>query len=80
MEKKVGVGLIGSQFISTIHFESLTTVADAEVLAVMSPTQANASAFTKEHGILYQFTDLDALLAMERIDRVVIGTPISLTA
>jgi len=75
MEKKVGVGLVGSQFISTIHFESIKTVADAKVLAVMSPTQGNAEAFAKEHGIPHHFTDLNALLAIEEIDMVVIGTP-----
>ena len=35
--KKVGVGLIGSQFISTIHAEALKSVPDAEIVAVMVP-------------------------------------------
>jgi myo-inositol 2-dehydrogenase / D-chiro-inositol 1-dehydrogenase len=30
LNKKVGVGLVGSQFISTIHAESLKMVKDAE--------------------------------------------------
>ena len=33
--KKVGVGLIGSGFVSTIHAESLKTVHDADIIAVM---------------------------------------------
>jgi predicted dehydrogenase len=75
MGKKVGVGLIGSQFIATIHAEALKTVADAEVLAVMSPTEGNARSFAKKHGIPHHFTNIDALLAMEEIDLVVIGAP-----
>ncbi len=78
MEKKVGVGLIGSQFISTIHAEALKTVPDAEVLAVMSPTKGNAKAFAEKHNIPHHFTDLDAILAMKEIDMLVIGAPNSL--
>ena len=75
MEKKVGVGLIGSQFISSIHAEALKSVADAEIIAVMSPTPGNANAFAAKHGIPNHFSDLDDLLAMEEIDMVVIGAP-----
>lgn len=75
MEKKVGIGLIGSQFISTIHVEALRSVPDAEVLAVMSPSKGNARAFAAKHNVPNHFTDLDALLAMEEIDMIVIGAP-----
>ncbi len=75
MERKVGVGLIGSQFISSIHVEALKTVADAQVLAVMSPTKCNAKAFALKHDIPNHFTDLDALLSLKEIDMVVIGAP-----
>jgi len=75
MGKKVGVGLIGSQFIATIHAEALKTVADAEVLAVMSPTKGNARSFAQKHGIPNYFTDIDGLLAMQEIDMIVIGAP-----
>lgn len=75
MEKKVGIGLIGSQFISTIHVEALRSVPDAEVLAVMSPSKGNARAFAGKHNVPNHFTDLDALLAMQEIDMIVIGAP-----
>ncbi len=75
MNKKVGVGLIGSQFISTIHAESIKLVSDAEILAVMSPTKGHASEFAEKHGIPHYFTDLDQMLAMDDIDLVVIGAP-----
>ena len=48
MENKVGVGLVGSQFISSIHAESLKTVSEAEIIAVMSPTIGNAKKFASK--------------------------------
>ncbi|SDK18333.1 Predicted dehydrogenase [Catalinimonas alkaloidigena] len=75
MDKKVGVGLIGSQFITTIHAEALKSVADAEVRAVMSPTAGHAQAFAEKFGIPRHFTDLDQMLAQDDIDMVVIGAP-----
>lgn len=75
MSKKVGVGLIGSQFISTIHAEAFKSVSEGELLAVMSPTQGHAKAFAEKHNIPNHFTNLDEMLAMKEIDMVVIGAP-----
>jgi predicted dehydrogenase len=78
MDKKVGVGLVGSQFISSIHAESLKTVSEAEIIAVMSPTKGNAKKFASKYAIPHHFTDLDEMLAMKEIDMIVIGAPNSL--
>lgn len=78
MDKKVSVGLVGSQFISSIHAEALKTVPEAEIIAVMSPTKGNAKKFASKHGIPHYFTNLDEMLAMEEIDMIVIGAPNSL--
>ncbi|GAB4417908.1 MAG: Gfo/Idh/MocA family oxidoreductase [Bacteroidia bacterium] len=75
MNRQVGVGLIGSQFITTIHAESLKLVPDAAVLAVMSPTPGHAAAFAQRHSIPHAFTRLEDMLAMEAIDMVVVGAP-----
>lgn len=75
MGDKIGVGLIGSQFISTIHAEALHSVADAEILAVMSPTGGHARDFAAKYHIPHHFTSLDQMLAMDDIDMVVIGAP-----
>ncbi|MFN7116965.1 MAG: Gfo/Idh/MocA family protein [Saprospiraceae bacterium] len=75
MSKKVGYGLVGSQFITTIHTESIKSVADAEIIAVMSPTPGNAEKFAKQHGIPHHFTELEQMLAMPEIDVIVIGAP-----
>ena len=72
MDKKVRIGLVGSQFISTIHAEALQHVADAEIVAVMSPTAGNAETFARQHDIPNYFSDLDEMLASA--DCVVIVT------
>ena len=75
MSTKVKVGIIGSQFISAIHAESLQRCQSAEMTAVASPTPGNAEKFAKTHGIPNHFTDYRDLLAMSEIDMVVIGIP-----
>lgn len=75
MDKKVGVALVGSQFISSIHAQALGRVADAAVVAVMSPSPGHAKAFAERFNIPGHFTDLDQMLALDEIDMVVIGAP-----
>ena len=75
MSKRVRVGIIGSQFVSTIHAEALKTVAQAELVAVASPTEGHAAKFAQEHGIAHYFTDYRQLLDMRDLDMVVIGAP-----
>lgn len=75
MNKKVKYGLVGSQFITTIHAESIKSVPDAEIIAVMSPTPGNAEKFAKHHGIAHYFTKLEEMLALPEIDVIVIGAP-----
>jgi len=73
--KRVKVGLIGSQFVSTIHAESLKKVAQAEILAVASPTEQHVKQFAAQHDIPYYFTDYKKMLEMDEIDMIVLGLP-----
>jgi myo-inositol 2-dehydrogenase/D-chiro-inositol 1-dehydrogenase len=75
MKEKIGVGLIGSQFISTIHAEALRSVTDAEIVAVMSPTRGHARHFAAKYGVPHHFTELDRLLDMDDVDMVIVGAP-----
>jgi myo-inositol 2-dehydrogenase / D-chiro-inositol 1-dehydrogenase len=75
MKPRVKVGLIGSQFISSIHVESLKRCSQAEIVAVASPTPGNAAAFAKKHGIPRAFTGHQELLAMKELDMIVVGAP-----
>jgi len=77
--RTVKVGLVGSQFISTIHAESLKRVPQAELFAVLSPTGTHAEDFAKRHGVRHSFRDLDRFLASE-IELVVLGCPNDLHA
>ena len=75
MSDKVKIGLIGSGFISTIHAEALKRCADAELVAVASPSPGKAEAFARKHGIPHHFTDYRRLLEMPEIDLVAVGAP-----
>lgn len=73
--KRVGVGLIGSQFVSSLHAEALSACSQAEMRAVASPTPGNASSFAAKHGIARHFTDYKELLQAPEVDLVVVGAP-----
>jgi predicted dehydrogenase len=75
MKDKVQVGLIGSQFISFIHAESVHRCGDARLLAVASPTPGNAQKLADRFQIPRSFTDYRQMLAMPELDMVVIGVP-----
>ncbi|MES2731076.1 MAG: Gfo/Idh/MocA family oxidoreductase [Bacteroidota bacterium] len=75
MKQKVKVGLIGSQFISSIHADALKRVPEAEIIAVMSPTESHVRAFAQKFDIPHYFTDLDQMLALDGLDMIVIGAP-----
>ena len=72
---KVRVGLIGSQFVSGIHAESLKYVPDAEIFAVASPTEEHVRTFAQEHDIPNYFTDYKKMLDEAELDMVFICVP-----
>jgi predicted dehydrogenase len=73
--KPVRVGLIGSQFITSIHLEALRSVPGAEVVAVTSATEGHVRAFAERHGISRWFTDYRKMYEMPDLDLVVLGLP-----
>ena len=75
MKPPVRVGLIGSQFISTIHAESLKHCPQAVLAAVASPTSGNAARLAERFEIPLAFEDYRQLLAQPEIDMVVVGAP-----
>lgn len=74
-DERVRVGLVGSQFITAIHAESLQRCKDAELFAVASPTEGHAREFAERFRIPHHFTDYRRMLEMSEIDMVVIGAP-----
>jgi len=77
---KVKIGLMGSQFVSTIHAEALKRVANAEIFAVASPTEKHVKSFAQLHKIPHYFMDYRKMLEMDEIDMVVLGLPNNLHA
>ncbi len=73
--KTIRVGLIGSGFISAIHFEALSRLPGVEVVAVSSPTPGHSEAFAAARGISHAFSDYQVLLDYRPIDLVVLGLP-----
>jgi predicted dehydrogenase len=69
------VGLVGSQFVSTIHAESLKRCPDAELIAVASPSPGHAQAFAQRFDIPCQFADYRKMLELDALDLIVIGAP-----
>lgn len=75
MKNTTRIGLIGSQFISSIHAESLRSCAHAELAAVASPSPGHAAAFAARFGIPRHFTDYRELLALPEIEMIIVGAP-----
>jgi myo-inositol 2-dehydrogenase / D-chiro-inositol 1-dehydrogenase len=75
MNKAIQVGLIGSQFISTIHAEALQQCPHCRIAAVASPTPKHVTAFAKKFGIPRAFTDYREMLALPELDMIVVGAP-----
>jgi myo-inositol 2-dehydrogenase / D-chiro-inositol 1-dehydrogenase len=75
MKHPVRVGIIGSQFISTIHAEALQRCPHVEIVAASSRTRQHAKDFAARFSIPQTFTDYRQLLAQPGLDMVVVGVP-----
>lgn len=73
--EKVGVGIIGSQFVSSIHAEAFAQVPHARIVAAASPNEEHIREFAARHHIPRWFTDYRALLDLREVDVVVLGIP-----
>ncbi len=73
---KVKVGIIGSRFEAEIHAESFRMIqADAEVVAIASPTAGNAQKLADRYNIPRVFTDYREMLREKDIEMVTIAAP-----
>ncbi len=72
----VKIGLVGSQFVSTIHADSIRRhVQGAELVAAASPTTEHIEAFASRFEIPNAFTDYRKILDMKEVDLVIVGSP-----
>ena len=62
------------------HLDALANIEDVQVTSVMGPTQAKIEALAAERGIGHAATTLEACLAREDVDAVILSTPTQLHA
>ena len=64
----------------TKHLEALDAIDDVTVTAVMGPTEAKINAVAAARGIRFASTSLDACLARDDVDAVILATPTQMHA
>lgn len=64
----------------TKHLEALDAIDDVTVTAVMGPTEAKINAVAAARGIGFASTSLDACLARDDVDAVILATPTQMHA
>ncbi len=62
------------------HLDALSAIDEVEVTSVMGPTRAKIEALAKERGIGHAATSLDACLARDDVDAVILATPTQIHA
>jgi predicted dehydrogenase len=72
---EVGVGIVGSGFVSSLHAEAMRRVPGTSLLGVASPTPGHAESFARAHSVPRWYKDHHALLEDSRIDVVCVGAP-----
>ncbi len=80
MEKRLGIGFVGSGFITRFHMQSFQAVRDADVLGVWSPNPEHAEAAARharslEVGACRAFASLAELVCAPEIDALWICGP-----
>ena len=62
------------------HLDALAAIEGVEVTSVMGPTEAKINALAAERGIPHAATTLEACLAQDSVDAVILSTPTGLHA
>ncbi|MDE0656773.1 MAG: Gfo/Idh/MocA family oxidoreductase [Acidimicrobiaceae bacterium] len=71
----VNVAMVGVGFFGNKHLDGLASIPDADVVAVVDPVEAAARTAADAHGIQRVETSLDAVLADDGVDAVILATP-----
>ena len=72
---KTRIALIGAGFISDYHARGLQTLADVEIVAVVSKNLDNAQKFALQYNIKEALNDISSLVKRDDLDAVIISTP-----
>jgi len=71
----IRIGLLGSGFVSNFYMLGLQDVAGWEIPVVASANEAHARRFAEQWGIAEASADIDAVIARDDLDLIVLGTP-----
>src|SRR5260221_8494125 len=74
MTEKLRFGLVGCGVIGPLHAEAITSLPDAEVVAVTDIVAEKAQKLATAYGA-QAYTDMDEMLEREKLDVVIICTP-----
>lgn len=74
-EKKVRIGIVGSQFEADIHAASIAMGSHGKAVAVASPTPGHAQQLSDRYGIARAYTDYRQLVADPDVEIVTIAAP-----
>ncbi|PNG24556.1 Gfo/Idh/MocA family oxidoreductase [Methylocella silvestris] len=72
---KVKIALAGAGAFGVKHLEALQAIADAEVVALVSPEAEKVKGLAQKFGIAYAGADLADALALKEVDAVILTTP-----
>jgi len=72
---EIGVAIVGSQFISKIHYDGLVRCPAARVVASCSRTEEHARQFAESRDIPHWYTDYRKMYERDDVDLVVLGVP-----
>lgn len=74
-EKKIGIAIIGTGFISQVHIKALSGLSDVYIRAIYGRDEKKAAMAAESSGIPRSYSDYDRLLADPTINVVVLGLP-----
>ncbi|HTA29038.1 MAG TPA: Gfo/Idh/MocA family oxidoreductase [Candidatus Cybelea sp.] len=73
--KKVRIGIVGAGWWGTFaHIPAVKSHPDAELVAVQSREKAQVEKIARDFGAKYAFTDVQEMLALKRLDAVIIAS------
>lgn len=75
MATKLGVAIVGAGFIADYHLSALQRLPDVALRAVVARDAGRAAALAARFGIADATTSLDALLARDDVQGIVVATP-----
>lgn len=75
MSTRIGVAVLGAGFIAEYHLAGLAAAGGADVRVIVGRSREKVEALAKRFGVRDACTDVDATLAREDVQAVIVATP-----